>query len=72
MTTQIMIDISNRIKAIDGRVHAYAEGGVIKGCFRGKGSENFEYMVSSRSFNFNNEGPNVRKAVNQAVSEILN
>jgi len=71
MTTQLIIDIANRIHQIDPRVSAYADGGTIKGTFRGKQKEDYCYMVSSRSFIYNNEGPNVRKAVEQAISEFL-
>ena len=71
MTTQLVIDIATRINQVDGRVSAYAEGGCIKGTFRGKKNEDYCYMVSSRSFVYNNEGPNVRKAVEQAISELL-
>ena len=71
MTTQLVIDIANRVHQIDGRVSAYAEGGCIKGTFRGKQQEDYCYMISKREFVFNNEGPNVRKAVEQAISELL-
>ena len=71
MTTQLAIDIATRINQIDGRVSAYAEGGTIKGTFRGKKNEDYCYMVSSRSFVYNNEDHNVRKAVEQAISELL-
>lgn len=71
MTTQLVIEIANRVHQIDGRVSAYAEGGMIKGTFRGKKNEDYCYMVSSRSFIYNNEGTNVRKAVEQAVLELL-
>ena len=70
MTTQQVIDIANRIRQIDGRVSAYAEGGMIKGRFRGEVGEDYCYMVSSQRFLYNNEGPNVRRAVEQAVTEI--
>lgn len=71
MTTEIVIEIAARIKQIDPRVSAYADGGTIKGTFRGKQNETYCYMVSSREFVYNNEGPNVRKAVEQAVSELF-
>jgi len=71
MTTQIVIDIANRIHEIDSRISAYAEGGTIKGTFRGKMKEDYCYMVSSRRFVYNNQGYNIRCAVEQAISEIL-
>ena len=69
MTTQLIIDIAKRVNEIDPRISAYADGGTIKGCFRGKGSENYSYLVTAREFQFNNEGPNVRKAIEQAINE---
>lgn len=71
MTTQLVIDIAKRVKEIDPRVSAYAEGGRIKGTFRGKKSEDYSYMVSSRTFDYNNQGIHVQRAVEQAISEIL-
>ena len=71
MTTQLVIDIAKRINQIDARVSAYADGGTIKGTFRGKKNEDYCYMVSSKTFIYNNEGPNVRKAVEQAISELV-
>ena len=71
MTTQLIIDIATKINKIDGRISAYADGGTIKGTFRGKQNEDYCYMVSSREFVYNNEGPNVRKAVEQAVKELM-
>lgn len=70
MTTQLVIDIAKRINQIDARVSAYAEGGCVKGTFRGKKNEDYSYMISSKTFIYNNEGPNVRKAVEQAMSEL--
>lgn len=72
LTTQLVIDIAKRVKEIDPRVSAYAEGGRIKGTFRGKRNETYSYMISKRAFDYNNEGPNVREAVEQAVAELLN
>jgi hypothetical protein len=71
MTTELVIKLAARISQIDPRISAYAEGGKIKGCFRGKGKENYQYCVSSRTFDYNNEGPNVRKAIQQAVTELM-
>lgn len=71
MTTQLVLDIAQRINQIDPRISAYAEGGQIKGTFRGKTRENYCYMVGSKSFIYNNEGPNVAKAVAQAISELI-
>ena len=71
MTTQLVIDIANRVHQIDGRISAYAEGGCIKGTFRGKKNEDYCFMISTRSFTYNNEGSNVRRAVEQAISELL-
>lgn len=71
MTTQLVIEIANRIHQIDGRVSATAEGGMIKGTFRGKKNEDYCYMISSREFEYNNEGNNVKKAVEQAINEFL-
>lgn len=71
ITTQLVIDLAKKINQIDPRVSAYAEGGFIKGCFRGKGKENYSYSVTARQFEFNNEGPSVRIAVEKAVSELL-
>ena len=70
MTTQLVIDIAKRVKEIDPRVSAYAEGGLIQGCFRGKGKENYSYLLTARKFQYNNEGPNVRNAIEQAINEL--
>ncbi len=70
MTTQLVIDLANRINQIDPRISAYVDGGTIKGTFRGKRNEDYCYMVSSKSFIYNNEGLNIRKAIEQAISEI--
>jgi len=72
MTTQLVIDIAKRVNKIDTRISAYAEGGTIKGCFRGKGKENYSYLLTARQFEYNNEGLNVRKAIEQAVYELYN
>ncbi len=69
MTTELIKNIAKRINEIDGRVSAHADGGCIVGTFRGKSREDYKYMISTRSFVFNNEGPSVRKAVESAVSE---
>jgi len=71
ITTQLVIDLAKKIKQIDPRVSAYVEGGFIKGCFRGKGSETYSYLVTARQFEFNNGGSNVRIAVEKAISELL-
>jgi hypothetical protein len=70
MTTQFVIDLAKKVNEIDPRVSAVADGGTIKGCFRGKGGENYVYMVSSNEFLVNNEGPSVRKAFAKAVEAI--
>lgn len=72
MTTQQVIDIARRITQIDPRISAHANGGTITGTFRGKAKEDYSYLLSAKTFIFNNEGPNVKKAVDQAVTEILN
>ena len=41
MTTQRMLDIAAKVKSIDPRISAHAEGGMISGCFRGKKSETY-------------------------------
>jgi len=69
MKTQMEL-IAERVHQIDGRVSCYVEGGTLNGTFRGKQNEDYKYMVTSRTFIFNNEGPNVRKAIEQAISEI--
>jgi hypothetical protein len=71
MTTQLIIDLANKVNQIDPRISAYAEGGYIKGCFRGKGKENYSFLVSAREFQYNNEGPNVEKAIKKAILELL-
>lgn len=67
MTTQIVIDIANKVKEIDPRVSAYADGSCIKGTFRGKKGEDYCYDLAFRTFKYNNEGPNVRKAIEAAI-----
>ncbi len=71
MTTDLVTEIAKRVNQIDSRISAYAEGGCIKGTFRGKQKEDYCFLVSAKEFKYNNEGPNVRKAVEQAISELL-
>jgi hypothetical protein len=66
----LMNRIAEEIKKADGRVSAYVDGGTIKGTFRGKKSEDYCYMVTKREFVWNNEGPNVRKAVEAAIAKV--
>jgi len=72
MRTNLMNEIAARVKQIDARVSCIVEGGMLKGTFRGKKNEDYCYIVSSREFKYNNEGPNVRKAIEQAVNELIN
>jgi hypothetical protein len=70
MTAQQVIDIATKVNQIDPRINTIVEGGTIRGCFRGKQNENYQYMVTERSFVFNNEGPNVRKAFEKAIEQL--
>jgi len=70
MTTQLVIDIANRINQIDPRISARAEGGMIKGTFRGKQHEDYAYMVTERKFYKNNAGNPVNVAVEKAMTEL--
>lgn len=71
ITTQLILDIAARVNQIDARVSAHVTGGMIHGTFRGKTSENYKYNVAAGEFVYNNEGPNVKKAIEKAVSELI-
>lgn len=66
----LMNQIIAEIKKADPRVSAYVDGGCIQGTFRGKKSEDYCYMVTKREFVYNNEGPNVRKAIEAAIAKV--
>jgi hypothetical protein len=74
MTTQpisLVEKVVNRMKQIEPACGAYASGGRIKGCYRGKASESYSYMLTAREYEYNNtRTTHVRRALEQAISEI--
>lgn len=66
MTTELVIKIANDVKAIDPATNAFADGGQIKGYYRGKSSEGWCYQIGY-GFKYNNKGHKVTMAVKQAL-----
>ena len=63
--------VVERINQIEPAAGAYVSGGRIKGCFRGKGSESYCFMLTAREYEYDNTRTHhVNTAIAQAIAEI--
>ena len=55
-------EIADLVKRENGAIGMEVRGGMIYGCYRGKGSEDFKFSVTERAFIYNNANYAVKKA----------